>query len=93
MSRARAIGILAAALPLLLAGCVTARLHSEAELAGVGRDCGVALGELFQDQSEKRLLFLFKPGATPGQRACVTRWARRNHLKTVIVDAIDFPES
>ena len=93
MSRIRAIRIMPAALLLLLAGCVTARMHSEAELAGVGRDCGVALGELFQDKSEKRLLFLFKPGATQGQRACVTRWARRNHLKTVIVDAIDFPES
>jgi hypothetical protein len=93
MSRAPAIGMVAAALPLLLSGCVTARLHSEAELAGVGRDCGVALGELFQDQSEKRLLFLFKPGATPGQRACVTRWARRNHLRTVFVNAINFPES
>jgi hypothetical protein len=93
MSRAPAIGLVAAVLPLALSACVTARLHSEAELAGVGRDCGVALGELFQDESEKRLLFLFKPGATPGQRACVARWARRNHLRTVFVNAINFPES
>jgi ribosomal protein S3AE len=78
---------------LLLAGCVTARLHSEEELAVVGRDCGVALGELFQDKSEKRLLFLFRIQPTTEQRACVTRWARRNHLKTVFVDAINFPES
>ena len=93
MSRARTIRLMPAASLLLLSGCVTARLHSEAELSVVGRDCGVALGELFQDESEKRLLFLFKPGATQGQRACVTRWARRNHLKIVFVDAINFPES
>jgi hypothetical protein len=77
---------------LLLPGCVTARLHSEEELATVGRDCGVALGELFQDESEKRLLFLMRPGATPHERACVIRWAKKNHLKPVIVDAINFPE-
>ncbi|MBA3510659.1 hypothetical protein [Sphingomonas sp.] len=77
---------------LLLAGCATARFHSEEELATVGRDCGLALGELFQDESEKRLVFLFKPGATIEQRACVVRWARKNRLKTVIVEAINFPE-
>ena len=85
----------AAALALaavLLACCVTARLHSEAELATVGRDCGLALGELFQDESEKRLLFLFRVEPSVEQRACVVRWARRNHLKTVIVEAITFPE-
>ena len=75
-----------------LSGCVTARLHSEEELATVGRDCGVALGELFQDESEKRLLFLMRPGATPQERACVIRWAKKNHLKPVIVEAINFPE-
>jgi hypothetical protein len=44
----------------LLTGCVTARLHSEDELSSVGRACGLAVGELFQDASEKRLLFLFR---------------------------------
>ena len=79
-------------LALLLAGCVTARLHSEAELNGVGRQCGLALGELFQDESEKRLLFLFRVQPTVEQRLCVVRWARKNHLRTVFVDAINFPE-
>ena len=77
---------------LALSACATARLHSEEELATVGRECGLALGELFQDESEKRLLFLMRPGATPGERACVIRWARKNHMKTVIVEAIKFPE-
>jgi hypothetical protein len=91
MSGARAIGVLAGA-ALALSGCVTARLHSEEELATVGRDCGLALGELFQDESEKRLLFLFRVEPTAAQRICVVRWARKNRLKTVIVEAANFPE-
>ena len=80
------------AMALVLSGCVTARFHSEEELATVGRDCGLALGELFQDESEKRLLFLFRISPTTEQRACVVRWARKNRLKTVIVEAANFPE-
>ena len=75
----------------MLSACATARLHSVEEINSVGQACGVALGELFQDESEKRLLFLMRPGATPGERACVIRWARKNHMKTVIVEAINFP--
>ena len=86
----RAIAL--AVLGLALSGCVTARFHSEDELATVGRDCGLALGELFQDESEKRLLFLFRISPSREERACVVRWARRNHLKTVIVEAANFPE-
>ena len=91
MSRTRANWVMAIA-ALALSGCVTARLHSEEELATVGRDCGVALGEVFQDESEKRLLFLMKPDATAEQRLCVGRWARRNHMKFVFVEAINFPD-
>ena len=84
--------VAAALIAVLLAACATARFHSEEELASVGRDCGLALGELFQDESEKRLLFMFRIAPTAEQRACVTRWARKNHLKTVIVEAANFPE-
>ncbi len=82
----------AALLALTLSACATARLHSVEEINTVGQACGVALGELFQDESEKRLLFLMKPGATREQRVCVARWARKNHLKFVFVEAINFPE-
>ena len=75
-----------------LAACATARLHSVEEINSVGSQCGVALGELFQDESEKKLLFLLKPDSTQAQRVCVARWARKNHLKAVFVNAIDFPE-
>ena len=76
---------------LSLSACATARLHSVEEINSVGQACGVALGELFQDESEKRLLFLMRPGASSAERACVIRWARKNHMKTVIVEAINFP--
>ena len=81
-------------LPLLaLTGCATARLHTEAELADVTRHCNLAHGELFQDESEKRLLFLFRVQPTPAERACVYQFARRNHLRPVFIDAINEPAS
>ncbi|HUG46117.1 MAG TPA: hypothetical protein VMK31_06360, partial [Sphingomicrobium sp.] len=61
---------------LVVSGCATARMHSAAELNDVGRICGLAMGELFQDEEEKRLLFLFRVQPTPYERACVTRWAK-----------------
>ena len=85
-------GVAVATALLALSGCATARLHSVDEINSVGSRCGVALGELFQDESEKRLLFLMKPDATIEQRVCVARWARANHLKFVFVNAINFPE-
>jgi hypothetical protein len=78
---------------LMLSACVTARMHSEAELNGIGQQCGLALGELFQDESEKRLVFLFRPDSTREQRTCVASWARKNGLKAVFVNAINHPET
>jgi len=78
---------------VLLSACVTARMHTEAELNGVGERCGLALGELFQDESEKRLVFLFRPDSTREQRICVASWARKNGLKAVFVNAINYPET
>ena len=76
-----------------LSGCATARMHSQAEINSVTQQCGLALGELFQDESEKRLLFLFRVAPTEGERACVSRWARKNHLHPVFIDAINEPVS
>ena len=84
----------ALACALTLSACATtARLHTAAELNDVGRNCGLALGELFQDESEKRLLFLFKVEPTVEERSCVHAWARKNKLRTVFVDAINQPAS
>jgi hypothetical protein len=80
-------------LALALSGCVTpARMHDEAQLNEVALGCGLAMGELMQDDSEKRLLLMIRQDSSPEQRACVTRWARRNGLKTVFVN-MNFPES
>jgi hypothetical protein len=86
----RALALLVA---LALSGCVTARMHSQTELNRIGQECGLALGELFQDESEKRLVFLFRPDASPQERACVAKWARRNGLKAVFVNSVNFPAS
>ena len=77
---------------LLLSACATAQMHTEDQLNGVAQACGLSFGDVMQDESEKRLLFLFKVGASAEQRICVARWARRNHLRLSIVEAINFPE-
>ena len=81
----RAVALIGAT--LALSACVTARMHTEAELNEVGAQCGLALGELFQDESEKRLLFMMRNGATVEERSCVLRWARERHLRLVYVNA------
>jgi hypothetical protein len=79
---------------LVLSACVTpARMHDEAQLNQVATGCGLALGELIQDESEKKLLLMIRQDPTAAQRVCVAKWARRNGLKAVFVDNIQFPES
>ena len=75
-----------------LSACATpAQMHDEAQLNQVATGCGLALGELIQDESEKRLLLMIRQDATEQQRVCVTKWARRNGLRTVFVN-MNFPE-
>ena len=80
-------------LPLTLSACATpARMHDDAQLNEVATGCGLALGELIQDDSEKKLLLMIHQDATVEQRVCVAKWARRNGLKAVFVNNIQFPE-
>jgi hypothetical protein len=65
-------------------------MHSEAQLNQVALGCGLALGELMQDEAEKKLLLAMRSAPTVEQRACVARWARRNGLKPVFVN-MNFP--
>jgi hypothetical protein len=77
---------------LSLSACATpARMHTDEQLNAVATGCGLALGELMQDESAKKLLLTIHQDPTPAQRACVARWARRNGLKTVFVN-MQFPE-
>lgn len=76
----------------LLSACATPRIHTQAELNNASLACGLAYGELIQDEEAKKLLILFRAQPTPEHRRCVYQWARRNHLKMVVVDSIQFPE-
>ena len=82
--------ILVAALGL--SACVTARMHSEAELNSVANECGLALGQVAQDEEEKRLLFVMQDAPPPAQRACVRKWAKRNGLKPVFIAGVEFTQ-
>ena len=84
------VGIIAAAVSL--SACATPRMHSQAELNSAGQACGLTYGELIQDEEAKKLLILFRQAPAPAQRHCVYQWARRNHLRLVVIDAIQFPE-
>ena len=75
-----------------LSACATpARMHDEAQLNSIALGCGLALGELIQDESQKKLLLTIRQDASVEQRVCVTKWARRNGLKAVFVN-MQFPE-
>ena len=84
-------GTTIAGLALALTACATpARMHSEAQLNDVALGCGLALGELIQDEEQKKLLLLIRSDPSPSQRICVAQWARRNGLKAVFVH-MQFP--
>ena len=81
----------AACVAFAVSGCVTAQMHDQAQLNQVAVGCGLALGELIQDEEQKKLLLMIHQDPSPEQRVCVAKWARRNGLKTVFV-TMKFPE-
>jgi hypothetical protein len=75
-----------------LSACATpAQMHTEAQLNDVALGCGLTLGELIQDESEKKLLLLIHQNPTAEQQTCVVKWGRANGLKPVFVN-MSFPE-
>ena len=77
---------------LTLSGCVTARLHSEAELSAAGRECGLAEGELVQETELKKVLFLYRVAPSREMRSCVFRWADKNHMRLAVIEAVNYPQ-
>jgi hypothetical protein len=77
---------------LALSACATARMHSQDELNSASLACGLTYGELIQDDEEKKLLIMFRQAPSSEQRHCVYQWARKSHLKLVVIDGIQFPE-
>ena len=76
---------------VLLSACATPQMHSEAQLNQIATGCGLALGELMQDDSQKKLLLMIHQNPSAEQRVCVAHWARRNGLKAVFVN-VNYPE-
>ena len=86
-------GAATVAVALALSACATtARMHSEAELDGVASECGLALGQVAQDEEEKRLLFVMGHAPSAPQKVCVRKWARRNGLKPVFIEGVEFTQ-
>ena len=84
--------LLVGAAILALSACATPRMHSQEVLNSASLACGLTYGELIQDEEEKKLLILFREKPSQSQRACVYQWARKRHLKLVVIDSIKFPE-
>ena len=79
-------------LALTLSACVTARMHSEAELSVAGRACGLSEGELVQEAELKKVLFLYRVAPSREQRSCVFRWADKNHMRLAVIEAVNYPQ-
>lgn len=73
---------------LALSACATpaARMQSQQELTAITRSCGLPLGHVSQFEEEPRLVFLMIV-ERPEQLVCVRRWARREHLRLVYIEA------
>jgi len=77
---------------LSLSACATPRMHSKQELSAVEVACNLSVGELVQEDELKKVLFLYRVGPTPAERACVHGWAQKNHLHLVYIDAINWTD-
>ncbi len=74
---------------LLLSACVTApRLYPTERLNTLTRDCGFALGTIYQEEEEPKLLFLVAPEAPPTNLACVQRFANKRNLHVAHIAAV-----
>ena len=89
MPKRTAILILAIATALLSACATPARIHSASELASVAERCDVAAHELAQHRERPEIFYFLKPAASEPQLICVVRWAKKNHLKLVYVEAVE----
>jgi len=90
--RAAILTLIVGAALVSLSACATPRMHSQDELNSASLACGLTYGELIQDAEAKKLLILFREAPAPAKRACVYQWARKQHLKLVVIDSIKFPE-
>ena len=76
----------------MLSACATPRMHSKQELSAVEVACNLSAGELVQEDEMKKVLFLYRVGPTPAERACVRRWAQKNHLHVAYIDSVNWTD-
>ena len=97
MTRARTNNslLLAFSAVLALSACaVQPRLHSARELAALADRCDVRETELAQHRTRPEIFYFLRPTATEPQLICVARWAKKNRLRLVYVEAVEEePES
>ena len=75
---------------LALSACATpARMHTEIELAAVGRACGAAEGEVIQDAEEPRVLVFYAVAPSRSEIHCLAKWARHRHLHLAYIEAVE----
>ena len=83
----------AAALFLLLGltACATTQgpvFNTPAQLNNAATSCGLALGELVQEEDAQELLFVIREAPTPQERLCIYNFADANNLQVVLIDDI-----
>ena len=59
------------------------------ELASLASRCDVSATELAQHRTRPEIFYFLRPTATEPQLICVARWAKKNRLKLVYVEAVD----
>ena len=89
---ARRLALLAAAF-VLPSACATAQMHSEEQLNAVAQNCGLSVGEVMQDASEKRLLFLMRSEPSARSAGLPLSLGERGHMHLVIVNIAKGPAS
>ena len=74
----------------LLSACAAhPRVQSASELASVADRCDVAVHELAQHRERPEIFYFLNPAASEPQLICVVRWAKKNHLRLVYVEAVE----
>ena len=80
-----------AGLPARIDGAINGTIAVEVESRTSKQIRGAVLDLIFH-RYPKKLLILFRAQPSPNHRRCVYKWARRNHLKLVVIENIQFPE-
>ena len=76
--------------PALLTACaVQPHLHSASERTALADRCDVRETELAQHRERPEIFYYLNPSASAAQLLCVGRWAKKNRLRMVYVEAVD----